>query len=172
MKSLPDLKHARLPSPRGFQYPTDLDNEGNFLIPQSRVPVPPMALKQIHFDCYIKHRPLAPSRNFVAPVLCMVCKEDSDQMWKCGWCCLRICTPCRQALGSKRGDLRKLVEDGRVSRTNTPIGSRPDLSPGFGTSFVPTAGSKFGPGGGARMNPGSEVDGGGSGTGRQNTMVK
>ena len=80
-------------------------------VPEVRSPLIAPELKECHFTCYTQHRPLLLSSNILAPVLCMTCKQDSDQMWKCGWCCLRICSGCKMALGEMKGNLKKMVTE-------------------------------------------------------------
>ncbi|MCJ1333792.1 hypothetical protein MMC10_010492 [Thelotrema lepadinum] len=80
-------------------------------VPEVRSPLIAPELKACHFTCYTQHRPLLPSSNIQAPVLCMTCKQDSDQMWKCSWCCLRICSGCKIALGEMKGDLKKMITE-------------------------------------------------------------
>ena len=80
-------------------------------VPEVRSPSTAPELKECHFTCYTQHRPLLLSSNILAPVLCMTCKQDSDQMWKCGWCCLRICSGCKTALGEMKGNLKKMVSE-------------------------------------------------------------
>lgn len=46
----------------------------------------------------------------------MSCSGDAEQMFKCGWCCLRICGSCKHALSDVDGDLIKVVEDSRKRR--------------------------------------------------------
>ena len=78
-------------------------------VPEVRSPLIAPELKPSHFSCYTQHRPLLLSSNVMAPILCMTCKQDSEQMWKCGWCCLRICTGCKGALGEVRGNLKRML---------------------------------------------------------------
>ena len=42
------------------------------------------------------------SSNEHCPLPCMVCEGQTDksQMWKCPWCCLRICESCYKGLES------------------------------------------------------------------------
>ena len=74
-----------------------------------RQPVAAPALRPAHYDCYIQHRPLLPSRNLRAPVRCMTCGGDAPCMFKCGWCCLRICGACARILAACRGDLAAMA---------------------------------------------------------------
>ena len=74
-----------------------------------RQPVAAPALRPAHYDCYIQHRPLLPSRNLRAPVRCMTCGGDAPCMFKCGWCCLRICGACARILTACRGDLGRMA---------------------------------------------------------------
>ncbi|KAI4152065.1 MAG: hypothetical protein LQ340_003130 [Diploschistes diacapsis] len=80
-------------------------------VPEPRSPLIAPELKPAHFSCYTQHRPLLLSSNVLAPVLCMTCKHDSDQMWKCGWCCLRICSGCKVALVEMNGNLKRTVDE-------------------------------------------------------------
>ena len=80
-------------------------------IPEIRNPLVASKLMPSHFNCYIQHKQLVPSSNASAPVLCMACDYDSEQMWKCGWCCLRICAVCKDVMASVNGDLKTLIDE-------------------------------------------------------------
>ena len=74
-------------------------------------PTPP--LTSIHFHCYQSHRYVKASKNKYSPVPCMICHADDFEIrWKCGWCCLRICTRCMQRLDHTKGrDLKELLDN-------------------------------------------------------------
>ena len=80
-------------------------------ITEVRNPLIASKLTSGHFYCYAQHKQLVPSSNASAPVLCMACDHDSDRMWKCGWCCLRICDVCKDVMGTVNGDLRRLLDE-------------------------------------------------------------
>ena len=91
-----------------------------------RLPVAAPALRSAHYNCYVQHRPLLPSRNLRAPVRCMTCGADAPCMFKCGWCCLRICSACAQILGACKGDLTRLVPPTRDDVAGEELRQRVD----------------------------------------------
>ena len=80
-------------------------------VPEDRSPLVAPELKEGHFTCYTQHRSMLVSSNALAPILCMTCKTDSKQMWKCGWCCLRVCGGCKNALGEVKGNLKRMLAE-------------------------------------------------------------
>ena len=80
-------------------------------VPEVRSPIVAPEIKPSHFNCYSSHRPLVASSNKQAPILCMACKEDSEEMWGCGWCHLRVCLGCKEALVEVGNDLRKMLDE-------------------------------------------------------------
>lgn len=83
--------------------------------------VPPIT--SAHYACYHSHRSMQLSRNIYAPVPCMTCYlDDQDLRWTCTWCCLRICRQCLGVLESSRGrDLSEMLSAIGRRGANTTI---------------------------------------------------
>ena len=65
--------------------------------PSLPAPAPPLTPMQV--SCLHSHRILHRSKNNHAPVACMLCENaDFEQRWRCHWCCLRMCSRCREKL--------------------------------------------------------------------------
>ncbi|KAI9877197.1 MAG: hypothetical protein M1830_000529 [Pleopsidium flavum] len=81
--------------------------------------VPP--LTTAHSACYHSHRSMQLSRNIYAPVPCMTCyQDDQDLRWTCTWCCLRICRQCLGVLENSEGRaLADVLSAVRKKGTNT-----------------------------------------------------
>lgn len=79
---------------------------------QTPIPISAPPIDLTHFNCYQSHRRVFKLSNMHYPVPCMVCKADNtEQRWKCTWCCLRVCTECMEALKKIEGrNLRVVVE--------------------------------------------------------------
>jgi len=97
---------------------------------QTPIPItaPPIGLT--HFNCYQSHRRVLKLPNKHYPVPCMICKVDNtEQRWKCAWCCLRVCTECMDALRKVEGkDLRVVVRALQEKKENhwTAMGGQRD----------------------------------------------
>lgn len=81
--------------------------------------VPP--LTTAHYACYHSHRSMQLSRNIYAPVPCMTChQDDQDLRWTCTWCCLRICHQCLGVLENSKGRaLSEVLSAVRKTGANT-----------------------------------------------------
>ncbi|KAI9663882.1 MAG: hypothetical protein M1821_007372 [Bathelium mastoideum] len=81
------------------------------LPPSPSLPAPAPPLTPMQVDCLHAHRTLHRSKNSNAPVACMLCENaDLEQRWRCHWCCLRICTGCKEKLEGIDGrDIAKLL---------------------------------------------------------------
>ena len=78
--------------------------------PQGPVPIPAPPLTIVHMKCYQGHRRMVPSPNKFNPVPCMVCKqEEHDKRWRCPFCALRLCGPCKAEFDRRGRDLEAVV---------------------------------------------------------------
>ena len=166
-KTLSPPTHREVTTPQPIQAAktelpqSSVPQQGISDILEVRNPMIASKLMPSHFCCYVQHKQLVPSSNASAPVLCMACDRDCDRMWKCGWCCLRICAVCKDVMGTVNGDLKRLIDarkddkaevvpirmdptDMESERSNTPLSLRIKNVPGrnqppmsFGTRDSP-----------------------------------
>lgn len=67
-------------------------------------------LKPSHWGCVHKHRFMAPTPNSNYPLACQTCaREDAEDRFRCRFCWLRVCVPCKEVLFQNKGDLGALV---------------------------------------------------------------
>ncbi|KAL8370313.1 hypothetical protein RB595_000613 [Gaeumannomyces hyphopodioides] len=67
-------------------------------------------LKPSHWGCVHKHRFMAPTPNSNYPLACQTCaREDAEDRFRCRFCWLRVCVPCKDVLGQNKGDLGALM---------------------------------------------------------------
>lgn len=116
------------PSTANSQNPSSIYSP--FTRQQIPIPVTAPPITLIHFNCYQSHRRVLKLPNKHYPVPCMICKVDNtEQRWKCAWCCLRVCTECMDALRKVEGkDLRVVVRALQEKKENhwTAMGGQRD----------------------------------------------
>ena len=136
--SPPSSSHALSPplSGNSFSRPSSADSQkllsiySPFTRQQTPIPIKAPPVNLTHFNCYQSHRRVFKLPNKYYPVPCMLCHTDnSEQRWKCTWCCLRICTNCIEALRKVEGrNLRVVVEALQKKKENdwTAMGGQRD----------------------------------------------
>ena len=136
--SPPSSSHALSPplSGNSFSRPSSADSQklssiySPFTRQQTPISIKAPPVNLTHFNCYQSHRRVFKLPNKYYPVPCMVCHADnSEQRWKCTWCCLRICTDCMDALRKVEGrNLRVVVEALQKKKENdwTAMGGQRD----------------------------------------------
>ncbi|PQE13038.1 dna polymerase iii subunits gamma and tau protein [Rutstroemia sp. NJR-2017a BBW] len=100
-------------------------------LPDTRTVLRAPQLGREHLGCYAGHKYMRRSRNDLCPVECMVCRKgDVGSMWRCTWCCLRICGECMTVLAGMGKDLEAFlkavgreVEDGGAAGGGEAPGS-------------------------------------------------
>lgn len=116
------------PSTANSQNPSSIYSP--FTRQQIPIPITAPPVNLIHLNCYQSHRRVLKLPNKHYPVPCMICKVDNtEQRWKCAWCCLRVCTDCIDALRKVEGkDLRVVLRAMQEKKENhwTAMGGQRD----------------------------------------------
>ncbi|PQE05424.1 hypothetical protein CJF31_00010911 [Rutstroemia sp. NJR-2017a BVV2] len=97
-------------------------------LPDTRTVLSAPQLGREHLQCYAGHKYMRRSRNDLCPVECMVCRKGdvggggessasgststraAGSMWRCTWCCLRICGECMVVLAGMEKDLEAFLK--------------------------------------------------------------
>jgi len=131
-------KTSSRPSTANSQNPSSIYSP--FTRQQTPIPITAPPIDRTHFNCYQSHRRVLKLPNKHYPVPCMICKVDNtEQRWKCAWCCLRVCTECMDALRKVEGkDLRVVVRALQEKKENhwTAMGGQRDNEDGIGPNDV------------------------------------
>jgi len=131
-------KTSSRPSTANSQTPSSIYSP--FTRPKTPIPITAPPIELIHFNCYQSHRRVLKLPNKHYPVPCMICKVDNtEQRWKCAWCCLRVCTECMDALRKVEGkDVRVLVRALQEKKENhwTAMGGQRDNEDVMGLNDV------------------------------------
>jgi hypothetical protein len=116
---------VRLPTPQKITFPTYpraahlSTKSANSLSPSFSPSFSPTSgiaigppLSNVQLDCYQSHRFMRNTRNKFCPVACMICaRQDSEQRWRCSWCCLSACGSCMSLLAKVPDkDLRVVLD--------------------------------------------------------------
>ncbi|EPE37045.1 hypothetical protein GLAREA_09208 [Glarea lozoyensis ATCC 20868] len=109
----------RIPTPQKITFPTypvaayltPQRSSSSPLSPSNSIPGGP-SLSIVQLECYQSHRFMRNARNSFCPVACMICRrQDSEQRWRCSWCCLSACGSCMSLLAKVPGkDVRVVLE--------------------------------------------------------------
>ncbi|KAI1338038.1 hypothetical protein F5Y15DRAFT_141367 [Xylariaceae sp. FL0016] len=73
---------------------------------------PTAPLSDKHFSCYTKHSQFVNARNAFYVIACQTCgvgPDDKMQRKVCGWCNLRVCHKCHEAIAANGRDLKKAL---------------------------------------------------------------
>lgn len=78
--------------------------------PHGPVPIPVPPLTRTHHQCYTHHKRVLASKNTNCPVPCMACAANADDMWRCTFCMLRICSTCMAVFDARKRNLEGLLD--------------------------------------------------------------
>ncbi|TLS28669.1 hypothetical protein PpBr36_00441 [Pyricularia pennisetigena] len=78
-------------------------------------------LSRSQLNCFHRHRFMVPTGNANYSLACQTCaRADSEDRFRCKFCYLRICAPCRDVLAQNRGDLDALMAHVKTHGSSTP----------------------------------------------------